>query len=71
MEIRNSFVYFKYDDFVKSRFFPVFVIPAEAGIQLNQAVLDFRPRGSDGLSGFFTGSSNIADGTTRDLSVNY
>jgi hypothetical protein len=40
------------DGLVKSRFYPVFVIPAKAGIQLNQAVLDSRLRGSDGFSDF-------------------
>jgi hypothetical protein len=41
-----------FDGFVKSRFYPVFVIPAKAGIQLNQAVLDSRLRGSDGFFDF-------------------
>jgi uncharacterized membrane protein YcgQ (UPF0703/DUF1980 family) len=40
------------DGFAKSRFYPVFVIPAKAGIQLNQAVLDSRLRGSDGFFDF-------------------
>jgi hypothetical protein len=40
------------DDFVKSRFYSIFVIPAEAGIQLNQAILGSRLRGSDGFSDF-------------------
>jgi len=40
------------DDLVKSRFYPVFVIPAKAGIQLNQAFLGSRLRGSDGFSDF-------------------
>jgi hypothetical protein len=43
---------FNNDGFVKSRFYPVFVIPAKAGIQLNQAVLDSRLRGSDGVFDF-------------------
>jgi hypothetical protein len=42
----------KDDGFVKSRFYPVFVIPAKAGIQLNQAALDSRLRGSDGFFDF-------------------
>jgi len=41
-----------YAGFVKSRFYPLFVIPAKAGIQLNQAVLDSRLRGSDGVFDF-------------------
>jgi hypothetical protein len=41
------------DGLVKSRFHPVFVIPAKAGIQLNQAVLGSRLRGSDGFSIFY------------------
>ena len=40
------------DNLVKSRFYAVFVIPAKAGIQLNQAVLGSRLRGSDGFSDF-------------------
>jgi hypothetical protein len=42
----------KIDDLVKSRFHAVFVIPAKAGIQLNQAGLDSRLRGSDGFPDF-------------------
>jgi hypothetical protein len=42
----------KIDDLVKNRNSLNFVIPAEAGIQLNQAVLDSRLRGSDGHSDF-------------------
>ena len=42
----------KIDGLVKSRFYPVFVIPAKAGIQLNQAVLGSRLRGSDVFSDF-------------------
>jgi len=41
-----------FDELVKSRFYPVFVIPEKAGIQLNQAVLGSRLRGSDGFSDF-------------------
>jgi len=48
--------YFKFNDnirgFVKSLFYPLFVIPAKAGIQLNQEVLDSRLRGSDGFFDF-------------------
>jgi len=40
------------DDLVKSRFCPIFVIPAKAGIQLIQAVLDSCFRRSDGFSDF-------------------
>jgi hypothetical protein len=41
-----------FDEFVKSLFYPLFVIPAKAGIQLNQAVLGSRLRESDGFSDF-------------------
>jgi len=41
-----------FDGFGKSRFSPDFVILAKAGLQLNQAVLGSRLRGSDSLSGF-------------------
>jgi hypothetical protein len=41
-----------FDELAKSRFYPVFVIPAEAGIQLNQSVLGSRLRGSDGFFDF-------------------
>jgi len=48
-----SILYFaKNDEFVKSNFYHLFVIPAKAGIQLNQAVLGSRLRGSDGFSDF-------------------
>ena len=40
------------DGFVKSPFPPIFVIPAKAGIQLIQAVLDSCFRRSDGFSDF-------------------
>jgi hypothetical protein len=43
----------KFDGFVKSRFYSGFVIPAKAGIQLNQAVLGSRLRGSDGFLTFY------------------
>jgi len=42
----------KIDEFVKSQKLPVFVIPAKAGIQGNQSLLDSRLRGSDGLGDF-------------------
>jgi hypothetical protein len=42
-----------FDGFVKSRFYSGFVIPAKAGIQLNQAVLGPRLRGSDGFLTFY------------------
>ena len=41
-----------HDGFVKSPFYPIFVIPAKAGIQLIQAVLDSCFRRSDGFSDF-------------------
>ena len=40
------------DGLVKSLFCPIFVIPAKAGIQLIQAVLDSCFRRSDGFSDF-------------------
>jgi len=40
------------DGIVKSLYLSFFVIPAEAGIQSFQAVLDSRLRGSDGKLGF-------------------
>jgi hypothetical protein len=40
------------DGFVKSPFGPVFVIPAKAGIQLIQVVLDSCFRRSDGFADF-------------------
>jgi hypothetical protein len=42
-----------FDGFVKSRFYSGFVIPAKAGIQLNQGVLGSRLRGSDGFLTFY------------------
>jgi hypothetical protein len=42
----------KYDELVKSRKTPFFVIPAEAGIQSNQVVLDPGVRRGDGLGDF-------------------
>ena len=42
----------KFDSLVKSQKLPVFVIPANAGIQGNQSLLDSRFRGSDGLGDF-------------------
>jgi len=42
----------KADGSVKSLFCPIFVIPAKAGIQLIQAVLDSCFRRSDGFSDF-------------------
>ena len=41
-----------FDEFVKSQKSPVFVIPAKAGIQVNQSLLDSRLCGSDGLGDF-------------------
>jgi len=41
----------KIDKIVKSHW-PVFVIPANAGIQENQPLMDSRVRGSDGLGDF-------------------
>ena len=52
LEIGGTPIRMKIDELVKSLFYPVFVIPAKAGIQLNQAVLDSRLRGSDGLFDF-------------------
>jgi hypothetical protein len=41
-----------FEDLAKSGFYPDFVIPAKAGIQVNQSVLGSRLRGSDGFSDF-------------------
>jgi hypothetical protein len=41
-----------YDRLVKSRILPFYVIPAEAGIQSFQSVLDSRFHGSDGILDF-------------------
>jgi len=41
------------DGLVKSQKPPVYVIPAQAGIQGNQGVLDSRFRGSDGFGDFY------------------
>ena len=41
-----------FDRLVKSQKAPVFVIPAKAGIQENQQLIDSRLRGSDGLGDF-------------------
>jgi len=41
-----------FDELVKSRKTPFFVIPAEAGIQSNQAALDPGVRRGDGLVDF-------------------
>ena len=48
----HDFLPYICDDLVESHFYRVFVIPAEAGIQLYQAVLGSRLRGSDSLSDF-------------------
>jgi len=40
------------DELVKSQFWPVFVIPAKAGIQLFKHVIDSRLRGNDRLGDF-------------------
>jgi len=45
-------LYGKYYKLVKCQKAPVFVIPAKAGIQENQPLLDSRFRGSDGLGDF-------------------
>ena len=42
----------KLDKLVKSQKTPVFVIPAKAGIQETQPLVDSRFRGSDGLGDF-------------------
>ncbi len=48
------------DGFVKSPFCPIFVIPAKAGIQLIQAVLDSCFRRSDGFSDFLRDHHNLS-----------
>jgi len=59
MRLRNQELEFNFhfsivnsDKLVKSQKLPVFVIPANAGIQGNQSLLDSRVRGSDGLGDF-------------------
>jgi hypothetical protein len=42
----------KFDGFAKGPFGPILVIPAKAGIQLNQVVLDSCFRRSDGFADF-------------------
>jgi hypothetical protein len=56
--LSNSFRANRIDQFVKSRFLPDFVIPVKMGIQLNQAVLGSRLRGSDGFSDFLRDYQN-------------
>jgi hypothetical protein len=51
-KIRSIVYHPPLDDLEKSRFYAVFVIPAKAGIQLNQAVLGSRLRGGDGFCDF-------------------
>jgi hypothetical protein len=53
LDIQLVFADIQFDDLIKSRFYPVFVIPAKAGIQFNQEALGSRLRESDGFSGFF------------------
>jgi len=48
LENRN----WKFDKLVKSQALSVLVIPAKAGIQGNQSLLDSRFRGSDGFGDF-------------------
>jgi len=43
------------DALVKSQFWPAFVIPAKAGIQLFKHVMDSRLRGNDRLGDFLRG----------------
>jgi len=50
--IRTKNMHFKFDGPVKSQETPAFVIPAKAGIQETQALVDSRFRGSDGLGDF-------------------
>ena len=59
MRLRNQELEFNFhfsivnsDKLVKSQKLPVFVIPANAGIQGNQSLLDSRVRGSDGFGDF-------------------
>jgi len=47
------------DAHVKSQKAPVIVIPANAGIQGNQSLLDSRVRGSDGLRDFLRAIANL------------
>ena len=52
LQLKRFFNYTIYDELVKSLYLSFFVIPAEAGIQSFQAVLDSRLRGSDGKLDF-------------------
>jgi len=52
LEFNFHFSIVNSDKLVKSQKLPVFVIPANAGIQGNQSLLDSRVRGSDGLGDF-------------------
>jgi len=49
----------RYDDLVKSQKTSFSVIPAKAGIQLFQIVLDSRLRGSDGFWDFLRNRQDI------------
>ena len=59
------FVQLTFDEFVKSQKSPVFVIPAKAGIQGNQSLLDSRFRGSDGLGDFLRDHQHLDSLTER------
>ena len=48
----------KFDKLVKSQRIPVFVIPANAGIQETQPLMDSRFRGNDGLGNFLRDHQN-------------
>ena len=56
-----------FDGSVKSLFCPIFVIPAKAGIQLIQAVLDSCFRRSDGFETFY---ESINSGTREPERIN-
>jgi hypothetical protein len=63
------FCHLNFDAFVKSPKTLFSVIPAEAGIQSLQGVLDSRLRGSDGLEDFLRGHQEWSDGVIRKWSI--
>ena len=54
-EERSFLKWFNIDKLVKSQETPFFVVPAKAGIQGTQPLVDSRFRGSDGLGDFLHG----------------
>jgi len=56
---RALLVWAKIDGFLESLFGPIFLIPAKAGIQLIQVVLDSCFRRSDGFPDFLRDHQNL------------